>query len=383
MRISRALVTLAVGFLAGVGAGSVFGFSWWLAAVLILAGVSAGLFELSGGSGRGFVVFVLAFGLFFGFLRVGTYHAAATGAEKTFLFSARGVLIAKVKNILPLDEAALFNAMVLGHEKDVSAKIKTDFNRTGTRHVVAISGMNISIVALLIMSLGLSAGLWRRQAFWLAAGGVAAFVLLVGSPPSALRAGIMGIILLWAQNRGRLVQSWRPVMVAAFLMVALNPTLLNGDIGFQLSFLAVLGIIYFKNFWARVFGWLPAKPVRELITLSMAAQTTTWPVILYNFGSLSVISPIANIFIVPVLTPIMFLGLGFVITSPLSFLSPLFLWPAWLILKITIKLVEFFGSFGWASADLGKSTLAVFLFYPALYLLWRYLENRGYNDPVN
>ncbi len=382
MRISRVLVTFAAGFLAGVEAGSVFGFSWWLAAILILAGVSGGLFELSGGSGRGFVVFVLAVGLFLGFLRVGTYHGAMAEAEKTFWTSARGVLTVKVKNILPVDEAALFNAMVLGYEKDVSAKIKTDFNRTGTRHVVAISGMNISIVAMLIMSLGLSAGLWRRQSFWLAAAGVAAFVLLVGSPPSALRAGIMGIILLWAQNRGRLVQAWRPVMVAAFLMVVFNPTLLNGDIGFQLSFLAVLGIIYFKNFWARMFGWLPLKLVRELITLSMAAQTTVWPVILYNFGSLSVISPVANIFVVPVLTPIMFLGLGFVITSPLSFLSPVFLWPAWLILKITIKLVEFFGSFGWASADLGKSGLMVFMFYPALYLFWRYLENKGWNDAL-
>ena len=84
MRISRVLVTFAAGFLAGVEAGSVFGFSWWLAAILILAGVSGGLFELSGGSGRGFVVFVFAVGLFLGFFRVGTEHGAIGEAEKTF-----------------------------------------------------------------------------------------------------------------------------------------------------------------------------------------------------------------------------------------------------------------------------------------------------------
>ncbi|MBI2465940.1 MAG: ComEC/Rec2 family competence protein, partial [Candidatus Sungbacteria bacterium] len=292
MRISRSLIALAVGFLAGVGIGSVLGFSWWLAAILILTGVSAGMVELSGGGGRGLAVFILFFGLFLGFLRAGTYSADPGGMERTFWASTRSVLVVKVKNILPLEEAALFNAMVLGYEKDVSAKIKTDFNRTGTRHVVAISGMNISIVALMIMSFGLSVGLWRRQAFWLAVSGVICFVFLVGSPPSAARAGIMGIILLWAQNRGRLVAAWRPVLLAAFFMVALNPTLLNLDVGFQLSFLAVLGIIYFKNFWGRILFWIPVKMIRELVTLSMAAQTTTWPIILYNFGSLSVIGPV-------------------------------------------------------------------------------------------
>lgn len=382
MRLSRALVTLALGFLGGVFVQSIFGFSWWWVLGAVIGAIAAAMVDTAYGSRSGMLVFFLLLAFSLGLVRSGTYYQDFARGEQTFWSSSRAFLVDRVKSILPQDEGALFNAMILGYEKDVSAKIKTDFNRTGTRHVVAISGMNISIVALLIMSLGLSAGLWRHQAFWLAVAGVAAFVLLVGSPPSALRAGIMGIILLWAQNRGRLVQAWRPVLIAAFFMVALNPTLLNFDIGFQLSFLAVLGIIYFKNFWMRVFRWVPIKFIRENIVLAMAAQTTTWPLILYNFGTLSVISPIANIFVVPMLTPIMFLGLGFVLVFYFSLLAKLFLWPAWLVLKITIKLVEFFGSFGWASADLGKSGLAVFLFYPALYLLWRYLEDKGWNDSL-
>ena len=368
--------------MAGVFVQSVFGFLWWWVLGSVVLAIAAGAVDIAYGSRWGLFVFFFLLAFSLGLVRGGTYHQDFARGEKTFWNSSRAFLVDRVKSILPQDEGALFNAMVLGYEKDVSAKIKTDFNRTGTRHVVAISGMNISIVALLIMSLGLSLGLWRQQAFWLAVAGVAAFVLLVGSPPSALRAGLMGIILLWAQNRGRLVQAWRPMVIAAFLMVVLNPTLLNFDIGFQLSFLAVLGIIYFKNFWMRVFRWVPVKFVRENIVLSMAAQTTTWPLILYNFGTLSVVSPLANIFVVPMLTPIMFLGLGFVAVSFSTFLTPMFLWPAWLILKITIKLVEFFGSWGWASVDLGKSGLAVFMFYPALYLFWRYLENKDWNDSL-
>ncbi|MBI2454129.1 MAG: ComEC/Rec2 family competence protein [Parcubacteria group bacterium] len=382
MRYSRVLVALATGFLLGVFLYSVAGFSWWLIFILVIAAVTAGLAELSGGYPRGFLVFIFLLSVFLGLVRAGTYEALEDEKEQTFWESSRVVLVNKVKAILPQSEASLFNAMFLGYEKDVPSHIKENFNRTGTRHVMAISGMNISIVALMFMGLGISLGLWRQQAFWLAVAGVIIFVLLVGSPPSAARAGVMATLLLWAQNRGRLVQAWRPIMLAAFFMVALNPRLLVFDIGFQLSFLAVLGIMYFKNFWERIFFWIPAKPIRDLVVLSLAAQTTTWPLMLYNFGALSAVSPLGNIFVVPMLNPVMFLGLGFAIVSLSQFLSQLFLWPVWLILKVTIKIVEFFGSFPWASVDWGKSGAAVFIFYPALYFIWRYLENKGWNDAL-
>ncbi len=382
MRYSRVLVVVATGFLLGVLLYSVSGFSWWLVLFLIIVGIAAGMAELSGGYHHGLWVFVVFLSLFLGLVRASAYRLPEEEKETTFWNTSRLFLVERVKSILPSNEGALFNAMFLGYEKDVPQNVKTDFNRTGTRHVMAISGMNISIVALMFMSVCLALGLWRRQAFWLAVAGVTVFVFLVGSPTSAVRAGIMGILLLVAQNRGRLVQAWRPVLLAAFFMVALKPTLLIFDIGFQLSFLAVIGIMYFKNFWERIFFWIPGRLVRELVVLSLAAQTTTWPLILYNFGALSAISPVANIFVVPILNPVMFLGLGFVAVSWSSHLSQIFLWPIWLILKITVKIVELFGSVSWASIDLGKSGLAAFLFYPLLYLLWRYLENKGWNDAL-
>ncbi|MDP3799999.1 MAG: ComEC/Rec2 family competence protein, partial [bacterium] len=370
-------------FLTGVLAQSIIGFSFWLFFGLILGSVVCAVLEIFGGSGRSFLFFIILFSCALGFLRAGTYSEDFSLNEKTFWNSSREYLVNRTKSILPQNEASLFNAMVFGYEKDVSQKIKEDFNVTGTRHVLAISGMNISIIALMLMSLGITLGLWRSQAFYVAVIAVIAFIFLVGAPASAVRAGIMGILLLWAKNKGRLVQAWRPIMLAAFFMVAQNPKLLVFGIGFQLSFLAVIGIIYFKNFWDRILFWIPIKPMRELVVLSMAAQTTTWPIILYNFGTLSVISPIANIFVVPLLNPIMFLGLGFVFVFWSSYLAQIFLWPVWLILKVNIKIVEFFASFSWASVNMGKSGLTVLIFYPFLYLFYRFLENNGYNDPVN
>ena len=372
---------LSFGFLIGVLAQSILGFSFWLIFGLVLAAIICSVLEIFGGSGRSFLFFIILFSAALGFLRAGTYKEDFSKEEKVFWNTSREYLVNRTKSILPQNEGALFNAMVFGYEKDVSQKIKEDFNITGTRHVLAISGMNISIIALMIMNFGLWLGLWRRQAFYVAVLAVIAFIFLVGSPASAVRAGIMGILLLWAKNKGRLMQAWRPIMLAAFFMVALNPKLLVFSIGFQLSFLAVIGIIYFKNFWDRILFWIPIKPMRELVVLSMAAQTTTWPVILYNFGTLSAISPVANIFVVPMLNPIMFLGLGFVAVSFSSYLSQIFLWPVWLILKANIKIVEFFSSFNWASINLGKAGLITFIFYPFLYLFWLYLEKHNLNDP--
>jgi len=383
MHISRVLTIIAFGFMLGVGLYSAVGFSWWIIAVLILALSAVGVIEVTDGSKETLFSFLIVFSVLVGFLRLATFAEDFSVAEKTFWEKSRSVLMEKTNDILPPSESAVFNAMVFGYEKEISEDLKTAFNNTGTRHVLAISGMNISIIAMMLMSFGLMVGMWRKHSFWFAVLGVVSFIFLVGCPPSAVRAGIMGIILLWAKNRGRLAKEWRPVVIAGFFMTALNPTLLVFNIGFQLSFLAVLGIIFFNGFWGRVFKWVPVKFARDLLSLSMAAQITTLPVLIYNFGTVSVISPIANIFVVPVLTPIMFLGLGFSAFFWWPIAAKIFLWPCWLILKVTVRIVEFFGAIPWASVQVGKSGLILFaVYYPLLFLFWKFLERKGLNEKV-
>jgi len=383
MSSSRALIVFIIFFLIGIAGYSLLGFSWWFVGFLIVLISLSGVITANQLNSHTAFIFLASLAILVGFFRVATYHEPLVSQEKSFWQEARANLTQKSSQILPKEEASLFNAMVFGDEKDISLSLKEAFNRTGTRHILAISGMNISIVALMLMHFGFLLGLWRKQAFWLASIGVIAFILLVGSPASAVRAGIMAIIMLWAKNRGRLVLAWRPIMLAAFFMVALNPKLLMFDIGFQLSFLAVVGLIYFKNFWDKIFKWLPVKWMRELIVLSMAAQITTWPIIIYNFGTFSVIGPVANIFIVPMLNPVMFLGLAFVAVSWNLFLAKLFLWPVWLILHLVDKAVFWFSSIPWANVNFNKGGLIlVIIYYPALILFWKFLEKRGFNDPA-
>ena len=381
MSPARVFTVFALGFLIGVALQSAFGFSWVILQTIVFICLVLGVAGVGSSYKNCILVFFLLAAALAGFLRAGTFSPKPDDSEKSFWSVSRNHLTEKAKEILPLPESAIFNAMVFGDTSEIPKDIKNDFNRTGTSHILAISGMNISIVAMMLLNLCLLLGLWQKQAFWLAVLGVVVFVLLVGSPASAVRAGVMAVILLAAKNLGRLVRPWRPVILAAFFMVLLNPRLLVFNIGFQLSFLAVIGIMFFNGFWENVFKWVPVKSLRELISLSMAAQITTWPLILYNFGTVSVISPLANIFMVPLLNPIMFFGLGFSAVSFSVWLSKMFLWPVWLILKISIVVVEFFGSFSWASFNFGKAGLFfVFAYYPILFLFWKFLERKGWND---
>lgn len=379
MNASKAVILGALFFMVGIVIYSVAGFSYWIFIFLILTGAAVGIVAALNGYVHQTILFLIIFSFLLGYFRAAGYNPSFN-TEKTFWDRSRLVLVSKIDQILPRPESALFGAMVFGYQKEISKDLKNDFNRTGTTHILAISGMNISIVVLMLMNFGLMIGLWRRQAFWLALVGIVVFILLVGSPASAARAGVMGALLLWAKNQGRLVLVWRPIVLAAFFMTIFDPSLLMFNIGFQLSFLAVMGIAYFNNFWSHVFKWIPLKFARELISVSMAAQITTWPIILYNFGTVSLISPIANIFIVPLLTPIMFLGLGFVLVFWSTLLAQLFLWPAWLILHFVVKLVYWFGAIPWASVNFGTGGLVLILiYYPLLFWLWRFLEKRNLN----
>ena len=379
MSASKAIIFGALFFMVGIVAYSVAGFSYWIFISLILAGLAVGITAALNGYVYQTILFLIIISFLLGYFRAASYQPNFN-TEKTFWDDTRMALVSKIDQILPRPESALFGAMVFGYQKEIPKELKNDFNRTGTTHILAISGMNISIVVLMLMNFGLMLGLWRRQAFWLALIGIVVFILLVGSPASAIRAGVMGALLLWARNRGLLVLVWRPIVLAAFFMTIFDPSLLMFNIGFQLSFLAVVGIAYFNNFWSNVFRWIPIKFARELISVSMAAQITTWPIILYNFGTVSLISPLANIFIVPLLTPIMFLGLAFAVVFWSTLLAQLFLWPAWLILHFVVKLVSWFGAVSWASVNFGTGGLVLILiYYPLLIWLWRFLEKRNLN----
>ena len=139
------------------------------------------------------------------------------------------------KNLSP-PQSSILAAIILGDQRQISDLWKEKLNLTGVRHLTAVSGMNVTLISAISMSFLLGLGFWRKQAFWITIIFISIFVIMTGLQSSAVRAGIMGIIFLLAQYLGRSSDSSRAILIAATLMLILNPFLLRLDVGFQLSF---------------------------------------------------------------------------------------------------------------------------------------------------
>ncbi len=272
------------------------------------------------------------------------------------IIAMRRIFENKINQVLPQPEGALAIGLLLGGSGGLSKEIQSDFSRTGMTHIVAVSGYNVTIIAEYLILLGIALGLWRKQAIWFAIVGIALFVIMSGLPASAVRAGVMSGILLWAMKNGRLSSCENAIIFAGAIMLFLNPLLLRWDVGFQLSFLATLGIVLTSDFWEKSFvKQHKALGISEAITLSLSAQIFVLPIIAYNFHLTSLISLLANVFILPVI-PLSMLLVFLVMVFGLLWtpLSLVFAWLAFVLLAYEIKLIHLLAEFPWASVGVEK-----------------------------
>ncbi len=265
------------------------------------------------------------------------------------LFSFKNKFKESIRRFISPPESGILEALVFGDESGISKEWKDKLNFTGTRHIAAVSGMNISIIASLILNFLLAVGFWRKQAFYFSAVLLVLYILMIGAPASAVRAGIMGGILLYSQYLGKLSSAGRSLVFAATLMLFLNPLLLMLDVGFQLSFLAVLGIIYLQPRFLKWLRKIPEPkifPLKSTLAATFAAQVFTLPILIYNFGYVPILSPAANILIVPFLAPLTILlfifGLSSIIFWPLGYILS---WPVWLSLSYITSVIDIFSKF--------------------------------------
>jgi competence protein ComEC len=282
---------------------------------------------------------------------------------------------------MPAREAELARGFVLGQDERIDPVTLEDFRRAGLAHLLAVSGQNVALLALLAMPALAAFGLPLRARLLWVLGLIALYVPLAGAGPSILRAGIMGGLSVLAMLAGRRASRFYVLVVAALATLAVEPGI-GSDVGWQLSFAAVLGILLLAApLRDRLLAWFgesgPGRALADGAALTVAATIATAPLIAFHFEAVSTLTLAANLLALPAVAPAMWLGMlaaaaGQVPGAPVEALNAL---NAPLLAYIA-QVAAWCGRPGWAYPEvrLGGTGLAcAYLAIAAAVLLLTYL----------
>ncbi len=225
------------------------------------------------------------------------------------------------------EELAVAKALILGDKSGIETELRDAYAQTGAMHVLAVSGLHVGLIFLIFRGFfshtkRLLASLRHLEpivcifAIW-------SFALLTGGSPSVLRASTMFSFVIIGISVNRSSSIYNTLAASCFCLLWINPFLI-GQVGFQLSYSAIVGIVYFQP---KLYNlWLPDSRILDslwqLITVSFAAQLTTFPLSLYYFHQFPLYFWLSGIIVVPAATVILSGGLIlFVLTSLSPYLS--------------------------------------------------------------
>ncbi len=300
------------------------------------------------------------------------------------VYALRQRCLAALVSVFPEPQASLLAGILLGVESGIPPDVRQAFVDSGTMHIVAISGFNITLLVGLFMGiLARALGRWHGTILTILLIGV--YTVLVGANASVVRAAIMGVLTLFAAQIGRRQSGINSLTFVAALMALFEADIL-WDVSFQLSFAATLGLVLYASpltEWAvrQLSRHLPAETAQRLGNLlgewalfTLAAQVTTLPIMLYHFQRLSLVALLVNPLILPV-QPAVMVGGG--IAMFLALIHPIVgKVGAYLVLPLvtyTIRMAEWSAALPYSSVRLSALPLyGVGLFYLALFALTKY-----------
>ncbi len=310
------------------------------------------------------------------------------------LIEAKQFLKYVINRNLPEPQAGLAAALLLGYRRTV---LRTDldvFARVGLSHMIAISGSHITILSAMALNFLMALGFYRRRSLKIIFAFLFVYPLITGLSASAVRSALMGALAFLAVYYERLSSLIRALVMAAAVMLAINPALLRDDIGFQLSFLALLGIIYIYPLGEKLTArWLRnwqgqgrlkkvVKNLLETVNMTLVSQIVILPIALIDFKQFSVIAPLANVLVLWTFAPLLaalILGIaGAAIIPPLGIV---FLAPAYFLLKYIFVVSEILAEPSWAAVTVSGFNwyqgAAYYLLLTIFVMFWqRFLSNR-------
>ncbi|HRH25367.1 MAG TPA: ComEC/Rec2 family competence protein [Parcubacteria group bacterium] len=314
---------------------------------------------------------------------------------KGALIKVKGFLIDKIKNILPEPEASLLSGLIVSGKQALPKETLESFKDAGVVHMVVLSGYNITIIAEFLLIV--FAFLGSRFSGFIALVGVVLFTIMSGAPATVVRGAIMVSFLLFGRLMKRPGSPQRILLFTAVLMLMHNPKILLYDPSFQLSFLAVLGLIYGAPIiqdklaklalpaHGRASGHSRAMPtwLTELLATTLATQVFVLPLLLYSMGNFSLVFLFANLLILPILPVVMLIGfvgtlLSFVLgvlAMPINFITHTFL-------AYILKIADLFGNLPFSSLEIENFPLwGSLVMYLLIFIIVWHSRNSSPHSP--
>ncbi|MDL1895160.1 DUF4131 domain-containing protein [Anaerolineae bacterium CFX7] len=359
----------------------------------------------------------------FTLIRHARLYTIASGKGNLFwarLYEFKAAAETAIAELLPEPSAALLTGILLGDDSGIPSALKQAFADTNTAHIIAISGFNIAVLigvlafvlrrpsyALQARALNTPTTNWVTRAFALLTGHFNAiliiiflilYTLLVGASASVVRACIMGSLVVIALDLGRTSWAFNALAISAFIMTLLNPWVL-WDVGFQLSFLATLGLLLYAPRLQTFFeGWLKKRVsadrarhiaafFQDAFIVTFAAFIVTAPLIIVYFHRLSLIGFLTNFLVLPVQPAVMVLGGAATLVKMaatwlaaiplveliLGGLAQALAWAAYVCLQYTILVVQTTAAIPFGSFEVTRlGAPFVLVFYAALFIGTRF-----------
>lgn len=228
-----------------------------------------------------------------------------------------------IEKNLPEPESSLAKGILVGSRESFSDDLIDQFNKVGITHIIALSGFNVTIIVVFI-SMIMAKSVGKKYIFLFSLIFVGSFVIMTGASSSVARAAIISLLLVYGTTIGRKADKANLLLLAAGVMAAFNPFVLRFDVGFQLSFLAYIGLVYFSETLMKILSYerikLIPQSVKLVLSETLSAQIIVLPLLLNTFGRISLIAPVSNILILPLIPLtmlIIFVSIIIYIVSPL------------------------------------------------------------------
>lgn len=295
--------------------------------------------------------------------KTGEYHDWRFYAGK-----ARHYFLNNLNHHLVEPASSLAKALLLGAQREMPQEVRTWFSQVGLSHAIAISGSHMVIIVWLLTIVLLHFGLSRKQSLLFLFLLLFIYLVLINFLASAVRSVVMIMLFMLGPILGRQVMSIYSLLLAADILIALNPYVLLYDIGWQLSFLAVLGLLWYTRFFNKILKFIPRVfQLREIVSATLAAQVFVWPVIIYNFQIFSVIAPLANVLILPLFPALLVLAI--LLALGVSIAS----WPLFILFKIMAETAHLLAGLPYSFVIINNFSATYFLISLVFMFLLTYI----------